>query len=122
MRRMSLYPLRIAPEVFQTVALAEFGMEDVDEDVIVIHHNPTAGRITVAVQRANSLVAEAAGDFIGDGLEMRLGSAGANQKKVGDVGNAPNIENDRVLRLLVEGNFAAEFDQLYGGEPASALH
>jgi len=120
--RASLHALGVAPEVFQAVTLAEFGMEDMDENVIEIHDNPAAGREAVAVQRADARVAETAGNFIGDGFEVRLGRAVADQEKIGDVGNAAHIENDDVLGLLVEGDFAAKFGQFFGGEPASALH
>ena len=118
--QMDVY--KVAPEIFQTVSLTEFGMEDMDENIIVVHDDPTAGRKAVAVQRADAGVAETVGDLVGDGLEMRLGCAVADQEEIGDVGNATNIENNGLLGLLLEGDFAAEFDQLDGGEPASALH
>jgi len=97
-------------------------MEDVDENVIVVHDDPAAGRKAVAVQRADADIAETARNLIGDGLEVRFGRAVADQEEIGNVGNAANIENNGVLGLLVEGDFAAEFDQFDGGEPASALH
>lgn len=41
-RAVSLHSFRIAPELFQGVALAQFGMENVDEHVVVVHHDSAA--------------------------------------------------------------------------------
>ena len=71
---------------------------------------------------SDSLVSQSAGDFIGDGFEMRFGGAGANEEEIRHGRNAAHIKDHGVLGFLVEGDLAAEFGQIFGGEPAIALH
>ncbi len=97
-------------------------MEDVDENVVEVHHNPAAGWIAIAVERADAFIAKTAGDFVGNRFEMRLGRAAANEKEVGHIRDAAHVQNHGVLGLLVEGDVAAKFGEFFRGEPASALH
>ena len=111
MNLSSAHAFSIAPELLQSVALAQFGMEDVQHHVGVIHHDPAAGRVARAMVGPDPGLAQPTGNFIGNRFEVRLGGSGANQKIVGDCGNAAHIQNQHVFRLLVEGDIAAELDQ-----------
>ena len=97
-------------------------MKDMHKNIVEIHDDPAAGWVPVAMPRAHPLVAEPAGDFVGDGLEVRFGSAGANDEEVRHARNAADIQDDRIFRLLAEGDFAAELGQFLGSQPAIALH
>ena len=60
-------------------------MEDVDDHVAVVRDDPLADRIAVRVERAALVVLlDAVFDFAGDGLELRLGRAGADDEEIGE--------------------------------------
>ena len=63
---------------------AQFRMEQVDQHVAVIQHNPPTLRVAVVMPVAHPLIPQATRDLVGNGLQMRLRVAGANQKIIGD--------------------------------------
>lgn len=80
-----LQPRRITPEIFQSVEVALLGVKNVHEHIVVVDHHPLAQRVAVHIMRAHSMVfAQLFLDLTGDGLEMRLGGAGANDEEIGE--------------------------------------
>jgi hypothetical protein len=47
------------------------------------------------------VVAHARFDFIGNGFELRLGTGRANDKEIGEAGDAGKIQNDDVFGLFI---------------------
>jgi len=59
-------------------------MENVDDHLQVIEHDPLAGRKPVDRHRSNRMVLAQSGfNFICDRLELRLRCGGANHEKIG---------------------------------------
>ena len=60
-------------------------MENVDDHVAVIGDDPLTERVAVHTEWTELVVFfEAVFDFTGDGLELRLGRARANDKEIGE--------------------------------------
>ena len=74
----------VAPEGFQIVEVAFFGLEDVDEDAVVIEDDPLAGREAVLVGGEPEVIAEFFADLGADGFEVWFARAGADDKVVGE--------------------------------------
>ena len=80
-----LQPRCVVPEIFQAIHFALRRMENVDDHITVIRDDPLAERIAVQSQRADLvLLLEPVFDFAGDGLELRLGRAGADDEEIGE--------------------------------------
>ena len=62
-------------------------MEDVHHDAAEIGYDPLAERESIDAERLGIVfLFEPVVDFAGDGFELRLGLAGADDKKVGESG------------------------------------
>ena len=78
-----LQPWRVIPHVLEPVECALLRMEDVDDHVAVVRDDPLAERVAVDAERADLVfLFQAILDFTGDGLELRLGCAGADDEKI----------------------------------------
>ena len=74
---------RVIPEILEAIHCALFRVEDVNDDVAVIHNDPLAERIAVGVERATLVILlDAVLDFARDGLQLGLGGTGANDEKI----------------------------------------
>jgi aspartyl-tRNA synthetase len=77
-------------------------VEDVDYYFEVIEDNPLARRKTVDRGCATIVVvAQARFDLIGNGFELGLGTGRANDKEIGEAGDAGKIQNDDVFGLFI---------------------
>jgi hypothetical protein len=54
------------------------------------------------------IFAELVLDLARDGLEVRLGGAGADDEKIGQARDVAQIDSDDVLRLFIGREFCAE--------------
>lgn len=109
MLRRQREPRGIAPEIFKAVDPTLLGVEDVHEHFVVIDHNPLARGIPVDGVRPHAMIiAELILDLARDGLEMRLGGAGADDEEVGQAGDIAQVDRNDVFGLLVRGEFRAE--------------
>jgi len=61
-------------------------------------------------------IAETFPNRAGDGFQMRIGRSRANDKKIGERGNATEIENDKVLGFFIGGETGAGAGELFGGK------
>ena len=85
-------------------------MKDVDDDLHLIEHNPLARRETVHRNGAHAVVIlQPALDFARDRFQVRLGGARADHEKIGEGGDALEIEDNNVLCLLVRREIGAGF-------------
>jgi hypothetical protein len=77
-------------------------VEDVDDDFEVIEHDPLTRREPVDRGRPPSVVfAQARFDLVRDGFELRLRTCRTDHEKIGEAGNAGEVENDDLFGLLV---------------------
>jgi hypothetical protein len=84
-------------------------VEEVQDDVAVIGDDPLAEREAVHAERAARVIFfQAVFDFVGDGLQLRLGGAGADDVKIGEERQAAQVDGDDVLRLFIGGNSGAQ--------------
>ena len=85
-------------------------MEDVDDNLHVIEHDPLAGRKAVDRNGADPMVVlETAFHFARDRFQVRLGSSRADDEEIGKGRDALEIEDDNVLRLFVRREIGAGF-------------
>lgn len=83
-------------------------MENVDDHLQVIEHNPLARRETVHRDRANSMILlKSRFNLAGDGFELWLGAGRADDEEIREGGDFSKIQNDDVFRLFVRGEFGA---------------
>ena len=90
-------------------------------DVAVIDDDPVAHWVAVDGGRGYRVVClEAAFDFAGDGLEVRLGGAAANDEEIRERRDAAQIEGNNVLGLFVGSQFRAARGQMDAGQDERA--
>ena len=83
-------------------------MEDVDHDLEIIEHDPLARRKTIDRGRAQAVIfLQSRFNFVRDRFELRFRSHRTNDEKIGETGNAGQIENDDVFGLFVRGKLGA---------------
>jgi hypothetical protein len=82
-------------------------MEDVNDDLHVIEHDPLACGKAIHRYGAHPIVLEPSLDFARDRFQVRLGSARANDEEIGEGGDSLEIEDDNVLRLFVRREIGA---------------
>lgn len=84
-------------------------MKDVDYDLEIIEHNPLAGWKAIDRSGVNPFVLAKSRLHLGsDGFEVRLGRTGANDKEIGECGDATQVEDDNIFGLFIGGQFCAK--------------
>lgn len=101
--------LAVAPELLQAVTLAQFGVEDVHHHITKIQYHPPAWRLSLVTFGTQSLFADAARHFLGNGFQLRLGVARAKNQVIRYRGDFADVENKNVFGFLVQCRFAAQF-------------
>ena len=84
-------------------------MEDVDHHVAEIQYHPAARRLAGVMFGAQAFLAGTARHFFGDGFQLRLGVARAENEVIRDGGNFSDVENQDIFGFFVQCRFAAEF-------------
>lgn len=108
---------RIAPKIFERIERAFLGVKDVHEDIVVIDDDPLAEWASVHIMRAQRVfVPHFVFDLRGDGFEMRLRSAGADDEEIGQRRDPAQIEHEDILRLFIGGVFRTEPGDALRGE------
>ena len=83
-------------------------MEDVNDDLEIIEHDPLTGWETIDRCGAQPvLLFQSRLNFVGNCFELRLRRGRTNDKEIGEAGNAGEIEHDNIFGLLVRGQFGA---------------
>lgn len=82
-------------------------MEDVNHDIGIIRDNPLAERIAIHGGRLHAFLFELILNLTGDRLQMRLGGAGTDQKKIGETGDAAQVDGDDVFGFFFRGEVSA---------------
>ena len=104
-----LHTVAIAPELFQRIALAHLRVKDVDHHAAVVQYQPTACRVTILAAYSVTAFQQLPLHFTRNGLQMRFGCAGADDKTVGHRRDGTDIKDQWILRFLVERNVTAKF-------------
>jgi hypothetical protein len=105
---------RVVPQVFEAVEFAFAWMEDVDDHASEIRDDPLAEWEAVHAKRADAVfLSHGLGDFAGDGFELWLGCAGADDEEICECGNAPKVHDDDVLGFFVGSDLCAETRELF---------
>jgi hypothetical protein len=99
---------RVGPEVFKPVDLAQFRVEDVDDDIDVIEHDPEArgiplGGTRLFPDRLLRLVANIAGH----GFEVGYRSGGADHEIIRQVRDATEVQHEEILGVDLVGELGA---------------
>ena len=89
--------------------LALLRMEDVDDHVVEIDHDPATHREPVMMLRPHPGITAATRDLIGDRLEVWFGVPGTDEKIIGDRRCLANVEDHHIVALLIEGCIPAKF-------------
>lgn len=84
-------------------------MKNVHHHVGEVGNDPLAGRESIHRERFYAVVLlQAVAQFRGDGFQMRLGSAGADDEEIREAGNAAEIDGQDVLGFLFRDEVGAE--------------
>jgi len=85
-------------------------MEDMDDHLQIIEHDPLAGRKSVDRGRANTVMLfQLRLDLARNRFQMRLGSSRTNNKEIGEGGNPAQIHDNDLFCFLVGSELGAEF-------------
>src|SRR5438128_1604216 len=95
---------RLGPVLLELVEVALERREDVDDDRAEVDEDPVGGRLAFATDRPDAPLAEGLEDPVGDGTQLALGTAGADDEVVGDGREPGKVEEDDVGGLLVLGD------------------
>jgi hypothetical protein len=89
-------------------------MKNVDHDVRVIGHDPLAGRESIDGHRGDAVIGlQTVAQFAGDGLQMRLGRAGADDEEIRETGNTTEVDGEDILGFFLRGIVCAEAGELF---------
>lgn len=115
LHRFQPHPRRVAPEVFEAVERALFRVENVDDHVGVIGHDPLTHGEAVDRHRAHAVVLfQAFLELVDDCLEVRLGRARADDKVVRETRDAAEVERDDVLSFFVRNDRGDRLNEFVG--------
>lgn len=104
----------VAPEVFESVKVAFVLAEDVHDHVAEIGDDPLAHGEAIDGHGFHAVIFfQAALEFIDERAEVRLGRAGGDDKKVGERGDAAQVERDDVLGFFVVEDASAKLDEVF---------
>ena len=80
-----------------------------DDHVGIVRHHPLAEGISIHSRRLDAVFfLEFVAQFAGDGLEMRLGGAGANDEEVRESHDATKVDGDDVFGFFFRDVVGAE--------------
>lgn len=89
-------------------------VEDVDDHVGIVRHDPLACRVAVDRGRLDAVLGlDLVVDFPRDRFQMRIGGAGADDEKIGEGGDAAEIEDGDVLGFFFGGVVPAKAGELF---------
>ena len=108
---MHMAALARPPQPFEIVELARLCRKDMDDEIDVVQQDPFTFLVSFDVERTDSLFAESFVDAFCDRLIVPAGGAGADDEVVGERADVVEVDDDNILRLLVEGGFQC-FSQL----------
>jgi hypothetical protein len=77
----------------------------VDHEVDVVHQDPFAFRVSLDMEGAVSQFAESFVDAFPNRLIVAARGSGTDDEVIRERANVGQIDNDNILRLLVEGGF-----------------
>ena len=104
----------VGPEIFERVVVAFFLMENVDDHIRIIRHDPLTQREAVDARRANVvLLAQPILQFAHERLQMRLRVSRADDEKVREAGEAAHVERHEIFPFFVGEDFSAEVGELF---------
>lgn len=104
----------VGPEIFERVEVAFFLMENVDDHIRKIRHDPLAQRETVDPRRADVvLFAQTIFQLAHERLQMRLRVARADDEKVRETGQVAHVERHDVVRFFIGEDFGAQVGELF---------
>jgi|GEM_PF-5927898 len=92
---------RHRPDFFDIVEAADFGTEDVNDDIANINQHPVTGRKPLDARLAMAGFLQRPQDVIGQSPHMAVGAARSNDQGVGDRAFAAQVDTDDVLRLII---------------------
>ena len=85
-------------------------VEDMDDYLQIIEHDPLAGRKSVDRGRANTVILlQLRLDLACNRLQMRLGGSRTNDKEIGERGNPAQIHDNDLFCFFVGSELGAEF-------------
>jgi hypothetical protein len=83
-------------------------VEDVDDHLKVIEHDPLARRESINGRGPPSVIfAQPRFNFIRDRFELRFRACRTNHEEIGEAGDSGEIENNDVFGLFVRGELGA---------------
>ena len=111
----------VAPEHFELVVGAGLAAEDVADDVDEVDEDPAAAGLALDAELLDPLLLEVGPDPLGDGPELPLAGAGAQDEEVGDLGQLAQVEDQDVLGLELVADAGAGDGGGGGGQEAASL-
>ena len=90
----------VTPEALQVVVGPFFLEEHVDDEVDEVEEDPARLTLSLAAQGAGAFGAAGALDLFGDGADLAVAVAGADDEVVGDDQRLGDVEDDDVAGLL----------------------
>ena len=90
----------VAPEAFEVVVGPLLLQEDVDDEVDEVEEDPACVALSLAAEGAGALGAAGALDFFGDGADLAVAVARADDEVVGDDQRLGDVEDKDVAGLL----------------------
>ena len=81
----------VGPEAFQIVKTAHVIIEDMDNDIAVIHQHPVALLETIDTERLDSLCFQILLNMFGDGADLAVGRPVADEKRVRQAGEVADV-------------------------------
>lgn len=105
---------RVGPELFERVVVAFFLMENVDDHIRKIRHDPLAQREAVDPRRADVvLFAQTIFQLAHERLQMRLRVSRADDEKIREAGQATHVERHDFVRFFIGEDFGAQVGELF---------
>jgi len=99
----------IAPEAFEIVILAGAFAEDVDNEIAVIEQEPFGGAgFAFTMRKMTAVLVQALFNSLGDGAELRLALAGAEDEILGEGACLAQVKDDDIECVFILGRFDGE--------------
>jgi hypothetical protein len=113
MRGSRLFPI-VGPHFFEPVLGADFGPEQVHDDVAAVDQHPIALVGTLDADAFEAFAFQLFDDVLGHGLDVAARKAAGDDHVVGDRAFAGEVDDDRVGGFVVIERFGDEFKDRFG--------
>ena len=97
----SYYDGRAFPQLFQAIEIAHRGIEEMNDDAVVIQQDPARVRLSFDAEWQNGILLQLLLDVVGDCFHLPFVVGGGDDEIIGEERNGTRVQQQNIRALFV---------------------